>query len=320
MEITRYQDQHAEEWDRFVWAANNGTIFHTRRFLSYHPPGRFEDHSLVFKKRGRVLALLPAVRLDRGNSNVLSSHCGASYGGFVVRPDLSIRDAFLLVDALLDYAHGQKFDVVELTHPPQVYWAKPSNYIDFALFQRNFVYKKREISSVVPLNFAPECVLETFSAESRRAVRRALKLGVEVRPCDDYAQFYQILQKNLKMRHNVRPTHTVDELLTLKGLFPERIHLLGAFAEGRMIAGVVLFDCNVRTTLAFYISHDEDFQHYRPVNLLFYKIFQDAIRRGFSWFDFGIFTVNMAPNWGLGHFKEGFGAQGVFRDTFHRAV
>ncbi|MDZ7413397.1 MAG: GNAT family N-acetyltransferase, partial [candidate division KSB1 bacterium] len=71
MEITRYQDQHAEEWDRFVWAANNGTIFHTRRFLSYHPPGRFEDHSLVFKKRGRVLALLPAVRLDRGNSNVL---------------------------------------------------------------------------------------------------------------------------------------------------------------------------------------------------------------------------------------------------------
>jgi len=320
VEIARYKEHYAQEWDRFVAEANDGTIFHTRRFLSYHPPGRFEDHSLIFRKRGKVLALLPAVRIDRGNSNVLSSHCGASYGGFVVKPDLSIRDAFLLVDALLDYARAQKFDVVELTHPPQVYWAKPSNYIDFALFQRNFVYKKREISSVVPLNFAPEQVLETFSAESRRAVRRALKLGVVVRRSDAYEDFYQILQKNLKMRHNVRPTHTVEELLTLKRLFPDRIHLVAAFLEDRMIAGVVLFYCNRRTNLAFYISHNEEYQQYRPVNLLFYHIFQDSIREGFRWFDFGIFTVNMEPNWGLGHFKEGFGAQGVFRDTFHRAV
>lgn len=320
MEIARYKEHYAEEWDRFVWEANNGTIFHTRRFLSYHPPGRFEDHSLIFRKRGRVLALLPAVRLDRGNSSVLSSHCGASYGGFVVRPDLSIRDSFLLVDALLDYARAEKFDAVELTHPPLVYWAKPSNYLDFALFQRNFVYKKREISSVVPLNFAPEQILDTFSAESRRAVRRALKLGVSVRRCDAYEDFYKILQQNLKMRHNVRPTHTVDELLSLKRLFPEHVHLVAAFAEGKMIAGVVLFYCNRRTNLAFYISHNEEYQQYRPVNLLFYQIFQESIREGFRWFDFGIFTVNMAPNWGLGHFKEGFGAQGVFRDTFHRAV
>jgi hypothetical protein len=320
VEIVRYKEHHAEEWERFVWAANNGTIFHTRRFLSYHPPARFEDHSLLFHKRGKLLALLPAVRIDRGNSNVLSSHCGASYGGFVVKPDLSIRDAFMLVDALLDYARSQRFDVLELTHPPQVYWEKPSNYIDFALFQRNFVYKKREISSVVPLNFPPERVLETFSAESRRAVRRALKLGVLVRRCDDYEDFYQILQKNLKMRHNVRPTHTVEELIRLKGLFPERIHLVAAFVMERMVAGVVLFYCNSRSNLAFYISHNEEYQQYRPVNLLFYEIFQDSIREGFRWFDFGIFTVNMEPNWGLGHFKEGFGAQGVFRDTFHRAV
>jgi len=141
-----------------------------------------------------------------------------------------------------------------------------------------------------------------------------------VRRSDAYEDFYQILQKNLKMRHNVRPTHTVEELLTLKRLFPDRIHLVAAFLEDRMIAGVVLFYCNRRTNLAFYISHNEEYQQYRPVNLLFYHIFQDSIREGFSWFDFGIFTVNMEPNWGLGHFKEGFGAQGVFRDTFHRAV
>jgi lipid II:glycine glycyltransferase (peptidoglycan interpeptide bridge formation enzyme) len=37
---------------------------------------------------------------------------------------------------------------------------------------------------------------------------------------------------------------------------------------------------------------------------------------GFKFLDFGIFTVNMEPNWGLGRFKENFGARGILRDTF----
>ncbi len=320
MEILRYKKEHEEAWDDFVSTANNGTIFHTRRFLSYHPPERFSDFSLLFRKRKKILAVYPAVRIDRGDSLVLSSHGGASYGGFVVRPDLSIRDAFYLVDALLDYARAQKFDGIELTPPPQIYWQKPSNYIDFALVQRNFIYKKREVSSAVPLFFAADDVLASFSPESRRAVRRAQKLGVATDYTDEYKEFYAILKKNLKMRHNVDPTHTLDELLLLKEIFPDKIHLIGAYVEGKMIAGVVLFFCNRRTNLAFYISHNEQYQQYRAVNLLFYRIFRDSIERGFTAFDFGIFTVNMDPNWGLGHFKEGFGAQGVFRDTFFRAI
>jgi hypothetical protein len=41
---------------------------------------------------------------------------------------------------------------------------------------------------------------------------------------------------------------------------------------------------------------------------------------GFSFLDFGIFTVNMEPNWGLGRFKENFGSRGIFRDTFYKEL
>ncbi len=41
---------------------------------------------------------------------------------------------------------------------------------------------------------------------------------------------------------------------------------------------------------------------------------------GFKYLDFGIFTVNMEPNWGLGRFKENFGARGIFRDTFYKNI
>ncbi|MBN2009248.1 GNAT family N-acetyltransferase [candidate division KSB1 bacterium] len=318
MELTieRYTPEQRDTWDTFVWQANNGTIFHTRQFLSYHPEGRFEDNSLIFKKDDRIVAVMPATIRHEEHRKILTSHRGASYGGFVTHFYLGIRDAFRLVEILEEYAVDSGFKGIDLTPPPQIYFGRPSNYIDFALMKSGFGYKKREISSVIPLTFGEDDVLNTFIPESRRAVRRAVKLGVTIQESDDYATFYGILKRNLKMRHNVQPTHSLNELLLLKQLFPERIRLFAAMADDNMVAGVVMFDCNERVTLAFYISHNEDFQQYRGVNYLFYEIIRWSIRQGFGYLDYGIFTVNMDPNWGLGRFKESFGAQGVFRDTW----
>ncbi|MCU0642848.1 MAG: GNAT family N-acetyltransferase [bacterium] len=313
--IEPYQHSFAEDWDNFVWQANNGNIFHTRRFLSYHPPERFEDHSLIFKKDKRVIALFPATVRFEQHRRILTSHRGASYGGLVTNFHVGIRETFDIVEALIQYAQDNQFQGIELTPPPIVYYKRPSHYVDFALVKNGFGYKKREISSVIPLTFGEQDVLATFSSESRRAVRRGVKLGVEVRECEAYEDFYQILKRNLKMRHNVTPTHSLDELLLLKQIFPERIKLFGAFAEEQMVAGVVMFICNPQVVLAFYISHNEDFQQYRGVNCLFFEIIKWAIREKYAYLDFGIFTVNMDPNWGLGRFKESFGAQGIFRDS-----
>ncbi len=314
--VEKFEKSIEQEWDDFVWQANNGTIFHTRKFLNYHPPKRFEDHSLIFRKNKRVIALFPATIRFQNHRRILTSHRGSSYGGIITKYNLSIKDAFRIVEQLLQFGYDNNFKGIELTPPPQIYFLRPSNYIDFALVKNQFGYRKREISSVIPLTFPESEILSTFSSQSRRAVRRAVKLGVEVRESEDYEFFYEILQRNLKMRHNVQPTHTLQELHLLKKIFPERIRLFGAYAGQEMVAGVVILDCNERVVLAFYISHNEEKQQFRGVNLLFYEIIKWAIRNKYGHLDFGIFTVNMEPNWGLGRFKESFGAQGVFRDTF----
>ncbi len=324
IEIVRYSSEHAEQWEAFVWSANNGNIFHTRRFISYHPGNRFVDHSLLFFKDGRLLALLPAVDFADEGRRTLLSHRGASYGGFVIKDTLSIREAFDLVEALIEHAKAEAFAVIDMTPPPQIYLRRPSNYIDFALVQNGFDYRKREISSVIPLDFGRDEILTTFNEGSRRAVRRGVKLGVVVRESDDpgeYERFYAILKKNLRLRHNVKPTHTLPELLHVKELFPERIKLFAAYTpENDMAAGVVMFICNPRVVLAFYISHDEDYQQFRGVNCLFHDIIDWGIREKYGFLDFGIFTVNEDPNWGLARFKESFGAQGVFRDSLRKVM
>jgi hypothetical protein len=317
LEVIQYSDNRKRMWDKFVWEANNGTLFHTRRFLGYHPPERFNDHSLIIMDGNRILSLLPAAILEMDGKRTLSSHCGSSFGGFVYRENISIRLAFDLVDALLKYSIQQGLHRIEMTFPPVIYLSRPTHYLDFALYKSGFTYKKREVSSIIPLDFSPKDILSQFKPEARTAYRRSVKLGIKIRESDDLTSFYPILEKNLSLRHNVTPTHTLEELTKLRKLFPGRIRHYGAFINDKMIAGVTNFICNDRVVLSFYISHDTAYQKYRPVNHLFYEIIKWSIENGYKFLDYGIFTVNEDPNWGLGKFKESFGARGILRETFH---
>ena len=316
LEIKKFVEEESELWENLVKNSNNGTIFHTRKFLSYHPPGRFTDHSLIFHKKDKPFVVLPAAEREVKGKNYLISHPGTSYGSFVVPEALSFKDSYELVKSLLKYAAAQKFDGIRLTPPPTIYNLRLSNYLDFALIQHGFTYLKREVSSILFLEKSVERNLEKFKASHRRAVRKAIKEQIEVKETEKYAEFYQILRNNLKIRHGVTPTHTLDELKKLRELFPDKIKLFGAFLKDKMVAGVVNFICNEEVVLAFYISHDETYQETRALNLLFYKIFEWAIEEKYKVFDFGIFTVNEDPNFGLARFKENFGASGMFRDTF----
>jgi len=309
-----------EEWDRFVEDSDNGTIFHRRLFLSYHPEGRFKDASLIVKKNNKLLALFPAVIVEQEGGKILSSHKGASFGSFVYKSNLNFKEAFSISQCIIDFAKECNCNKIQLTLPPIIYQSKYSNYIDFALIKKGFNYQRREVSSVVQLDIPDDELLSSYRPEARTAVKRARKLNVEIAECDRFEDYYKILKTNLNMRHNVAPTHSLEELIKLKKLFPEKIRLWGAFLGEKLIAGVCNFSANSKVVLAFYISHDEKYQEYRAVNLLFYEIMKRYKNEGYKFLDFGIFTVDMEPNWGLGRFKENFGARGIMRDTLYKEL
>ncbi|MEA3500711.1 MAG: GNAT family N-acetyltransferase [Candidatus Marinimicrobia bacterium] len=316
IKVIKFKNDRKDDWNNFVSISNNGTIFHERKFINYHPKDRFKDHSLFFKKREKIVGLLPAVEYEEAGMKILHSHKGASYGGIVYPCDQSIKKGFDIVEGLLQYAEKENFNKIILTPPPVIYNKKMTNYIEFALIKNNFSYLKREISSILLLENTIEENVKKFKQTSRTAFRKAEKKGIEIRRSNDYKKFYNILKSNLKIRHNVQPTHSLEELKKIVKIYPNRIRLYGAFLENTMVAGTVMFDVNPLVTLAFYISHDEKYQEFRAVNLLFKEIIEDSIKRKFKYLDYGIFTVNMEPNFGLARFKESFGANGIFRDTF----
>jgi len=192
VETVPYEPGLSDEWDEFVRQSNNGTIFHTRRFLSYHPEDRFEDCSLLFRKKDKLFSVLPAVLKRGSRGKWMISHAGSSMGGPVFDTGTSIKDTFFLVERLLEFARRRDISTVQITLPPVIYSRRPGNYFDFALLDAGFTYLKREVSSVIPLDFAEEDTLLAFSPESRRAARKALKRGVKVVESEDFSGFYAI--------------------------------------------------------------------------------------------------------------------------------
>jgi len=310
MEVCRLTEKEHKGWDEFVSKSNNGTIFHTLKFLSYHPPERFRSQHFLIKEKGNIISLFPAVIEDK----TIISHKGASYGGFVLKKGLGVHEIYLAVSSLINYFKNEGIKKITLTQPPLIYYEEINQYLDFAMMRLGFKYLKREITAVIPLHIAEP--LFTFHPDARRSTKKAIREGVRVQISDDYATYYEILKKNLGMRHNVSPTHSLDELWKLKSLFPDEIILFGAYLKEKMIGGMVIFVTNPRVILAFYISHDSHYQSYRPVNLLFYEVIKWGRLKGFRYLDLGTFTLNMEPNWGLGRFKENFNARGFLRDTY----
>ena len=76
-------DSHLEaRWDRFVMSESvNGTFLQTRRFLNYHPQGRFKDASFMLESSGTIVAAFPGNLTDAGQ---WISHQGSTFGGPVI--------------------------------------------------------------------------------------------------------------------------------------------------------------------------------------------------------------------------------------------
>jgi hypothetical protein len=312
MEVIEYKGDYRDRWEEFVAKSNNGTIFHLMKFLDYHPKGRFEDRHFLIEDRGKIASIFPAAERTTPEGRVLVSHPGASYGGFVVSEDLGIKQSIVVVKRLLNFLGERGFKKVVLTQPPVIYQKILSNYVDFAVWTCGSTYLRRELSAVIEVSEDP---LSTFRPAARTAVRKSIKSGVKVRESQDYERFYGILKRNLRMRHNVTPTHSLEELLRLTRILPERIRLFCAYLGEESIGGIVSFICNHRVVLAFYISHIEEYQSYRPVNLLIYELLRWLRKGGYRYLDLGTFTLKMEPDFGLAKFKENFRARGLFRDT-----
>ncbi len=317
LKIISYQDSYHNAWDDFVKKSRNGTFMQERKFLGYHGPDRFADCSLmVYDSRDRLAAVIPAA--SKGpDQQTFCSHPGASHGGIVVGQSFGVSDALMLVNALVEDCRSRDFNSVEIKLVPRIYHHWPCDEIDFALRYNGFAPACTELATVLPLNeITADNPFMTNSA--RRNVQKAKTMGVTVAESVDYKSYWDVLKANLRQRHNAHPTHSLEEISELACRYPGKIRLVAAYCQSVMIAGVVVFMLNSRGINCFYIAHRAEYQHLRPLNIIFHRLINWGINNGFNYLDWGISTENRGTsvNHGLFRFKEEFGGRGLLRETY----
>ena len=120
-EILPYSPELEKRWDRFVMDDSmNGTFLQTRKFLNYHPEGRFIDASFFVQKSGIIVAVVPGCNVD----GKFVSHQGSTFGGPIFSKDFYSGYKILEIVRTIDNYIVQNFKGAKLK-PTSSIFAKP---------------------------------------------------------------------------------------------------------------------------------------------------------------------------------------------------
>lgn len=306
-DIKQYDSSFFEAWNTFSANAKNSTFLHNRNFMDYHK-SRFEDCSLIFMKKGSIKAVLPANR----KGNVLYSHQGLTYGGFLTpTKHFDVRNMLDIFDDLKTFLPGIGIKEMIYKPAPHIYHKYPAEEDLYALFVNGGKLVSSSVSSTINL-----CNRTEFNENARRAVNHAIKCGIRITECNDYPAFWNILSDTLENRHGVKPVHTLDEIQLLHSRFPEQIRLFTAKDGDEIVAGTVIFDTGM-VAHAQYIAASPCGFECKALPLVFDKIISNEFR-SHKYFDFGISTENggMTLNEGLSSQKSGMGGRGIVYNSY----
>ncbi len=318
--IEQFSGKRETQWDAFIASSRNGTLFHTRKFLSYHPADRFTDASLLFLDGEKVVGLLPAARKTDGQEEALVSHPGASYGGLVLPLGAPMGLTGEMLTVLTEHARSEGYNKISfLRLPPtslQREWSEDQLYWTF---QQGWSMTRCEMDGAVNLvGIDKESVLQSLTGKCRNMVRQAERAKITVTLSDDFATYWSLLENVLKARHAAHPTHSLPEILKLRTLFPDGVRLLAAFMGGKMVGGTVLITINDRALYTLYMAQDYGAQQHHPMHAVLVEAMQLSIREKRTALHLGVSTEDGGKkvNEGLFFFKESFGCRPVRRESW----
>lgn len=312
LKIISYHTSLQKEWDTFVDCSKNGTFLFDRQYMDYHQK-RFADCSLMIYKNNRLTALFPANITEDG---VIYSHQGLTYGGLILATHTTAQDVidiFFAINTHYKEKGGQRLIYKAIPHIYQRFPSDEDLYAMFKVCHAQLI--ARDIASVaIPLNAI------RFSELRRRGIKKAQQHGVSIQVSKQYADFWQILSKNLQAKYGVNPVHTLSEIELLAARFPQNIRLYTAERNGKVIGGAVIYETETVDHVQ-YISANEEGKAIGALDLLFDCLINEVYHTS-HYFDFGRSTEQggMFLNQSLIFQKEGFGGRGVCYDTYEWAL
>lgn len=285
---------------------NKHFIFY-RDFVEYHAD-RFDDFSImVYDEKSNLIAIMPA----NLNNNIVYSHEGLTFGGFVVQDDMKTEIMVDIFKNVIAFLRERKINKLIYKCIPYIYHIKPSEEDRYALFLNNAYLIRRDVTSTIYLGGEVK-----YSKGRKWMLNKAKKHNINIYESTDFLSFWKVLEDVLEKNYNAKPVHKLSEIERLASLFKENIRLFLALLDGEPISGALIFD-NEIIAHTQYLANSTIGREVGALDLLIDHLIKNVFHRK-RFFDFGISNENQGKylNVGLISQKEGFGARPVAHDFF----
>ncbi len=308
--IEIYKSADKAEWNKFVDLSKNGFFLFNRDYMDYHSD-RFQDHSLLFTRKDKLIGLLPANLKD----GTLYSHGGLTFGGIISDSNMRTQIMMDLFQKTLQLCKDEGITKIIYKPIPYIYHSFPADEDLYALFRYNAKLTGRNVTTSIYQ------MLKTDFDESRqRAIKKAQKNNLIVKENNDFKVFMQILKDVLAERHGVAPVHSVEEIALLSSRFPNNIRLFSSYKDEVMLAGVLVYESR-NVAHAQYIANSNAGRDLAALEFVFDYLINHQYPQK-KYFDFGISTEENGQflNTGLIAHKEGFGGRAIMQDIYEIKV
>jgi hypothetical protein len=305
--VRLYQGNDYENWNAFIGKAKNATFLFHRDFMEYHND-RFQDYSLIVLEGEKWVAVLPANVVG----NEILSHQGLTYGGLVYNEKVKLASVIAVLKSILLFLNDNKMEKLQVKLIPSIYHQKPAEELNYALFLIEAQLIRRDSMAVLDL-----LNKNTLSKLRKRSIQKGISNDFVIKEVADFESFWnEILIPNLAKKHQVKPVHSLQEILKLKALFPKNIRQFNVYKNEIIVAGTTIFESE-NVAHCQYISGDEDKNELGGLDLLFQHLITEFFKDKL-FFDFGISNENEGRklNNGLSYWKESFGASTIVQDFY----
>jgi FemAB-related protein (PEP-CTERM system-associated) len=270
MEISQLARGEEAEWDEFVQSSPSGTIFHLSGWKTVVERilGR-QCFSLVARREGRISGVFPIswVR-SRVFGDCLVSMPLAVYGGVCADEEESYVG---LVKAGNDLARQLGVKYLEMRNRSEP-------------FASDLPGRNLYVTFTQDLSPGPEKLMQGLPRDTRYAIRKSLKSGLEWTEDLTDEEFYEIYAHSV---HRLgTPVFSRDQFASLRSEFPKQVRLFGVRKGKTAIAGVFCLYFRDQV-LPYYGGALSEYYKDSPNNFLYWNLIAQSCKDGFRSFDFG---------------------------------
>ncbi|WP_163409661.1 FemAB family protein [Flavobacterium ajazii] len=276
--VKKYDKTDFKIWNDFITQAKNATFLFHRDFMEYHQD-RFEDYSLMIFEDKKLVAVLPANRVE----DTVYSHQGLTYGGLVFSSKLKGENVASVLDEVLFFLKENSVSFFYYKPIPGFYTFNGNQEIDFFLFKKGAVLERKEMNLAVNLMIPLD-----ISRSKLKHFRRIENLPLEIVEEQRFDVFWEeVLIPRLAEKHKAKPVHTKEEITRLKNNFSENIKQFSVYYDHEIVAGITIFETET-IVKSQYGATTKKGEEIRALDFLFINLIRKYKQEGKLFFDMGI--------------------------------